>query len=68
MTDLGFTPCRADGYVWMRMDVYTLEIGTTTYYGLPAGGCYYEYILIHVYNLMVAIHISEQMIQDIGEI
>ena len=35
MIDLGFTPCRDDGDVWMRVSVDTSELVSTTHYGLP---------------------------------
>ena len=41
MMDLEFTPCRADGYVWMRIAVDTLDLGETTDSGLPKGQRYY---------------------------
>ena len=65
MRDLGFTPCRDDGDVWMRVAVYTLEIGSMTDNGIPTCASYYEYILICTGDLMVDIRISEQMIQAI---
>ena len=55
MRDMGFTLCRANGYLWTRLDVDTSDIEATTNDGIPSGERYYEYFLIHMYNLMVAI-------------
>ena len=38
-----------------------------TNYGLPVGEHYYEYVLIHVDNLMIVIPRSEQVMQDISK-
>ena len=49
----------------MRVAVDTLELGATTDDVLPSGEFYYEYVLIHVENLMVDIRIAEKVIQAI---
>ena len=65
MRDLGFTPCRADGDLWMRVAVDTLEIVATTNNKMPEGERYDEYVLIHVDDLMVDSRRSEQVIKNI---
>ena len=62
---LGFTPCRADGHVWMIVDVDKFELGATFDDRLPKSESYYEYVSIHVYDLMVARCKSEQVMQAI---
>ena len=42
MIDLGFTPCRANGDVWIRLYVNTLEYGSISDDGLFAGERYYK--------------------------
>ena len=49
----------------MRVDVDKSELGATTDYGLPVDEQYYKYVLIHVDNLMVESHISEQVMHAI---
>ena len=41
MRDMGFTPFRSDGDVWMRVAVDTLELGAMKNNGLTAGERYY---------------------------
>ena len=49
-------------------DVDTSELGETTNDELPAGGRYYEYVLIHVDELMVDSRREEQVMQEISNI
>ena len=49
-------------------DVDTSELGETTNDELPAGGRYYEYVLIHVDNLMVDIRREEHAMKAIIKI
>ena len=67
MRDLGFTPCRANGDVWTRVDVDILELVEMEDSGLPVGERYYEYVLMHVDNLMVDSHIPEQVMHYISK-
>ena len=66
MRDLVFTPCRAVADSCTRVDVYTLGLVATSNNGIPAGECYYEYVLIHVDELMVDSRREEQVMQEIS--
>ena len=63
--NIEFTPFRADGDVWMRMTVDSLNLGATTNDRSPVRERYYGYILIHVDGLTVAIRRADKYIQDI---
>ena len=67
MREIGLNPCRANGYVWMRVAVNTSDLGATDDSGLPAVERYYEYILMHVDNFMIAISIANQVMQFISK-
>ena len=67
MRDLGFNPCRAYDDVWMRKSDDTSNLVAITEYGLPSGEWYYEYILIHVNDFMVASQQFNQVIQAISK-
>ena len=58
MRDLSFTPCRADGDMFMIVDFDTLELGAMTNYGIPAGEICYEHFLVNVEDIMVSSHTS----------
>ena len=52
----------ADDNMWMLLDVDTRDLGATTDDLLPAGERSYKYFLIHVDDVVVSSHISEQVI------
>ena len=58
---LGFNLYKYYKDLWMRKAVDTSNIGATTEDSLPPGEFYYEYILIHADDLMVARHRSDQV-------
>ena len=61
MRDLGITLCRAGVDLWMIVDVDKLELRAMTGDELSAGERYYDYILTHVNDLVLAIHRTEQV-------
>ena len=64
---MGLTLCIYYGDVWMRVAVDTLELGAMSNDCMHAGERYYEYVSIHVDNLIVDICIEEQVMQDISK-
>ena len=60
MSDIGFQPCMDDADVWIRSYVYTYDIESgdvslnISSKNLTAGERYWEYVLIHVENFLVA--------------
>ena len=82
MRDLGFFPCKADGDVWMRLSLDTTKVvsfadsvegetrrlGGTTPEGKPAGEQYYEYVLIHTDDILVASRRANQILDAIDSV
>ena len=66
MRDLWFTLCISNWDVWTRVAVDSSELEGTSDDELPAGESYYEYVLIHVDALMVAIPRTEHVMQVIS--
>ena len=74
MRDLGFTPCLADTDVWMRPAVDTTRLDSSEHAEVkdttdsPKGERYWEYVLIHVDDLLVASRRATEIMESISQI